>query len=354
MAWITCPNERCGEEFALSDETEAFARAHEGLTLVCPFGHALWPFPAEKVKKPQETAPKPVRGKRVLPITEAEHAASERPPAPVEPTPEPEVAEDVSRGLPSVLDEPEVREVLERPTSTEEPTATAPAQSAEPEPASPASATPASEASPEPQDSSPSSPASDEVIAEGYPAADEVYMLNGDEWTFNPERGEDRRDTYKNGEPFSDAGRGKYAIYEDHAPATSAPESESEGEPHNFPPEFDAYITATETATTWPDVKTALKAFTETGVWKGMNEDQQNSVRANTWATLEERNLNWLPNHLKDITAFRLWLEAQDDGHDIGAALHTLMHDEDYAVKPEAMRKAVEGAAAARIKLLRT
>jgi hypothetical protein len=79
MAWIICPNERCGEKFALSDETESFARAHEGLTLVCPFGHALWPFPAAMADKPPESPAKAPKPKRVLPVTESEQTALDEP-----------------------------------------------------------------------------------------------------------------------------------------------------------------------------------------------------------------------------------------------------------------------------------
>ncbi len=254
--------------------------------------------------------------------------------------------------------------VVERPTSEEAATETAGVPSVEPGQDTQASAEAASEPSAEAgADSSPSLPADaaaqmdfKDVIAAGYPVPDEIYMLNGDEWVWNAERGHVRRDTYKNGEPFSEAGRDKaYSIYEDHAPAgQAAPEVEAEvvEEGDSFPPEFDAYIKVTETATAWAEVKTALATFQKTGVWSGFHPDQQNNIRAQTWATLEERAVEWLPDPGTDVSAFRLWLEDQDDAGEIRGGLEAITGHADYPGKPEALRANVEAAAAARIKLL--
>lgn len=126
MAWIICPNAACGERFALSDDTETFARAHEGMRLVCPFGHALWPFPAPMVKPPQEgivnadtLAPPKTRAKRVLPVTEAEHAAITEEVSPEKLSPEAVREEAIEAAELVGLIEPQAEP--EEPVPTDEP-----------------------------------------------------------------------------------------------------------------------------------------------------------------------------------------------------------------------------------------
>lgn len=205
-----------------------------------------------------------------------------------------------------------------------------------------------------------------DLIAEGYPAQDEIYFLNGDEWVLDAARSEDRRDTYKNGEPFSDASRDKaYLIYEDHAPATQglAPEPDAEAqeeEPEGIPPALANLIEATETVETWDGVKAALKAFQEDALWKTLTPEQQNHIRASTWETLVDRAnahegddpiIDWLPDHHHDISAFRLWVEAEDSPVEIKAVLALLQADEAVQAKAAALA-AITTAATARLQAL--
>jgi hypothetical protein len=199
-----------------------------------------------------------------------------------------------------------------------------------------------------------------EVITEGYPAENEVYMLNGDGWEFNAQHGEERRDTYKNGEPFSDAGRDKgYLIYEDHAPAgQAAPEIEAEEVTEEaVPPELSALIDATEGADSWDAVKVALGTFQKGTLWPTLSPEQQNHMRASTWETLVDRStaegiqISWLPDPAHDISAFRLWVEAQDDAGAIKAELALLQADEAAQAKTAALAS-VTAAAQARLQAL--
>lgn len=197
-----------------------------------------------------------------------------------------------------------------------------------------------------------------EVITEGYPAQNEVYMLNGDEWTFNDARGEDRRDTYKNGEPFSDAGRAKgYLIYEDHprqtqAPAAEEAQAEDVDEAETLPPELATLIEATEQVESWQAMKDAMAEFQKTALWPTLSAEQQNHIRASAWETLEDRAVDWLPDRTKDISAFRLWIEAQDDMAVISEGLATLQADPEFQGRSEGLRGQIASAAMARLNAL--
>lgn len=336
MAWITCPNEICGEKFALSDDTEAFARAHEGLRLVCPFGHAIWPFPdpmkdAEEAPKPKET-----RSKRILPISEEQNA---------------ELGETGKTTL----------EYVVRPTTQEGLTETASAFHAEAERAMSDYVEPASEASLAPKDSSPEkasepTPAGQDadpvdLVTGGEPNENEIYMLVGDDWIFDPRCGDERRATYKNGEIFRDAERDKgHKIYEDHAPEGVA-QTDTPDEATELPAELQALITATETVESWPEVKDAMGTFQKGTLWPTLTIDQQNHVRASAWDTLVERAPAWLPDHGHDLSAFRLWVEAQTDPALIRADLALLQADPAAQAKVGALQS-VTDAAQARIKAL--
>jgi hypothetical protein len=196
-------------------------------------------------------------------------------------------------------------------------------------------------------------------VAEGYPEAGETYHLTGDEW------GEDgRRDTYKDGVPFSRAKKETgHAIYEDHAPegpggqveGNVAAEAGGEEEGAALDPEFSLYIDTVEKVTSWVDVKKAMQAFYTTPLFKGWSLEQQNKVRANTWdACIDEsvRKIADLPPPSADASAFRLFVQWSEDPEEIQAALDGLEKSETFAAKEEPFKDVIRQAAAIRIKEL--
>lgn len=193
-------------------------------------------------------------------------------------------------------------------------------------------------------------PCAEDVIAEGYPEADEAYHLNGDEWA------EDSgyRDTYKNGVPHGEALESAgLAIYEDHAPeAIKAPELA----PSDFPPEFNDYIDAVEKATTWNDGLTAMQVFYKTDAFKGMTAAQQNKIRAQTWQTFSDdgTRMTNLPDPAQNASAFRLFTEATEDADAIEGCLRVLENETGFIAKGEDFKNAIRSAATARQAVLRS
>lgn len=262
---------------------------------------------------------------------------------------------------PKAAAEPEVSEVLDAVLEGDDlPQAPADAPNVEEpsdtkESAMPASTVSAEETSGLPDTSEPTSdgePQEADVISEGYPNENEVYLVNGDEWIFDPRRGDERRTTYKNGDIFSDAGRDKgYRIYEDHAPEggtqTDTPEPEEEG----LPPEMQTYVDAIENVTTFVDAKWAMQAFFVTPTFKEMAVPQQNRVRRDTAESLMERRglITDLPDHADDISMFRLWIEAQDDPEAISGTWSVLIRSSSFSTAPKATQEVLLAAKDARI-----
>lgn len=181
-----------------------------------------------------------------------------------------------------------------------------------------------------------------DVIAEGFPAPDEIYHLDGDTWGENG-----RRETYKNGQPFSSVTRkAGLPIYADHAPAPG--ESDAQEDDGGFPPEFQEYIDAIESAPTFADVKRAMQKFYNTDLFKSFAPDQQNKVRADTWGSLLERKIP-LPDHASDVSAFRLWIEHEEDADAIQGTLRALELDEGFKAKEPSFKQAIRQAVANRI-----
>jgi len=191
-----------------------------------------------------------------------------------------------------------------------------------------------------------------EEVNLGFPEPGEIYHLEGDGWTFSETRHEERRDTYKNGAVFSDAGRDKgYTVYADHAPlgAPVAAEVKQAGVPDEFPPEFTTFIDSAEEAKTWAEIKLAMAAFYNTGYFKGLPAEQQNQIRANTWETATDHKVQGLPDQASDASAFRLWIETQDDPDAINGTLGVLEREPVFAAKDATFKDAIRRAAAARI-----
>lgn len=227
-----------------------------------------------------------------------------------------------------------------RPTET--------AQSAEAKPATSEAATDASTASPEPSPP-PTEPEDEDSIADGAPQPDEVYHLEGDTW--NADNG--RRETYKNGQPFSSAGRkAAHAIYLDHAPQPATEVEEGVGQEEEgdvLPKEFSDYITAVEAAGTWAEVKVAMATFYKTPLFVGMAAEQKNKIRADTWDALSEKGLKDLPDHASDVSAFRLWIEHQEDADAIRGTLRILEGEPSFETKEEPFKKAIREAVSDRL-----
>ena len=180
------------------------------------------------------------------------------------------------------------------------------------------------------------SPSEPEIIAGPAPAG-VTYFLSSEEI------GEDDKvQLYKDGKPFSRVGEDgleKHPTYDSHP------------EPA-FPPEFTAYIDAVENASTFDEVKKAMATFYTSQVFKAMTPEQQNKIRANTWDTMLERKLK-VPDHATDVSAFRLWIEAQEDVDAITGTLGVLEEAPGFASKEDAFKDGIRRAADRRREMLR-
>lgn len=249
-----------------------------------------------------------------------------------------------------VRDEPAPKESEPRPTET----ASAPTAEAGPDSSDCVTAAPTD--SQEPAASVTTEPEAD-VISEGYPEAGEVYFVNGDEWVFNPERGEERRETYKGGMPFSDAGRGKHAIYEDHAPEVAQdPEPAPTDAPAALPPELQTYVDALEAAESWKAIKTAMGTFYKSATFEALDEDGKNKIRRQTWpyvVDLQDLTPPEVIDQAFDVSAFRLWIEYTSDPDAIDGTLPVLAKSEEFAKLPDASQNGIRLAAKRRVDMLR-
>lgn len=199
----------------------------------------------------------------------------------------------------------------------------------------------------------------DEVTSDGYPEAGEVYMLEGDTWNE-----EGRRDTYKDGLPFSTTGgESDLFIYADHAPGEDGPltpearvqaeraqEGQQRAQEHiaeldeqgdDFPPEFKTYIETVESAADWVTVKKAMADFYTTALFKSWTLAAQNKVRASTWEIIQENKIPGVPDQAQDVSAFRLWIEVQEDPEAIKGTFAVLQREPAYANKDDAFKQAM-------------
>jgi len=119
----------------------------------------------------------------------------------------------------------------------------------------------------------------------------------------------------------------------------------------DIPADLKTLIEATETVGSWDDFKAAMGAFQKTELWPTLSPEQQNHIRASAWEALEDRKVAWAPDHLHDISAFRLWVEAQDDAAEIKAALALISADPAVQAKGTALA-AITAAAHARLQEL--
>lgn len=228
-------------------------------------------------------------------------------------------------------------EEAERPTSQEADIATDGAQAAE------------ASSRTEPAPTSPAGPAT----SEGYPKPDEVHHLEGSDWAWDEGRGEFRRETFKNGQPFSTASVEKgLPVYADFAPGQQDGDAPGHAAEEVLPPAFAAFSTAIETATTWDETKVAMRDFFSSDCFKGLTIGQQNKIRSDTWDAMVERNIK-VPDHAGDITAFRLWIEWIGDVAAIEGTAAILERDPEFQKKDEATKTAIRTATAARLQALK-
>lgn len=189
------------------------------------------------------------------------------------------------------------------------PTETASAPDAAARQDSSASVTDASTALPEgssfPGDNGPVVIQPKDVIAEGYPVADEVYHLNGDAWDDNG-----IRDIYRNGEPVGTARRQDGAlIYEDHRPERS--------EPPTIPQDFAVYAGIVAGAQDWPTITPALGALKKSQTWADAPEEMRRRIHAMSFERLRELIAGGYKfDFLDNLHAYRCYIdwETEEDG----------------------------------------
>lgn len=128
---------------------------------------------------------------------------------------------------------------------------------------------------------------------------------------------------------------------------------ESEADDEALPPEMQTFVEAVESVATFVEVKHAMATFFKTDTFKAMPLEQQNFVRCQTWETLTDReaagDFTDLPDHAIDVSAFRLWLEAQDDSDAISGTLSVLERQPGFAQKDDAFKAGIRAAVNNRI-----
>lgn len=148
-------------------------------------------------------------------------------------------------------------------------------------------------------------------------------------------------DASTDGLAASDSGQSQEAE-DDEDDEVIDPEPDDEAE--SLPPEFEKFIDAVEAASTWQAVKAAMSEFWGTDLFKTMARDVQNRTRANVWATCLESSQAGklkLPDHADDVTAFRLWIEAQDDKDAIDGTLKVLERSDSWGAASESLHSAI-------------
>lgn len=262
-------------------------------------------------------------------------------------------------------------EAQERPTTPEEPTATDGAPAAEGEPATSEPATPASEDGPaveeasgpsaEPEAETPAdegqagTPDEAEFAEVGHAAEGETYLMVGDGLT-----AEGTRLTYRDGVRFSTTkDPSKLPVYAEHAPELPEVEEDEDAEASPYDEEttkaVDAMLAQVDAAKDFEAVKAAMVAARTNGTWAKLTEEHQNSLRADVWDSMVEHLFPGdLPDHLTDVSAWRLWIEAQDDAEAVEDSLAKLEDSGSFQQQGDATKEVLRAAAYARINLLQT
>jgi hypothetical protein len=244
--------------------------------------------------------------------------------------------------------------------AAERPTETAGAPDAEPEPATSETAEPASTDGADTEASGPSAqpeaptqedeaPADTPDVHDGHADPGETYLFHGDGAT-----ADGRRITYRDGVRFSTTAEpDKFKTYARHAPEPAGEEGDA------LPPEVKAAIatfgTTVEAAKSFEDVKRAMVMLREGGWWVQIPEADQNGLRRDVWETMVDNFFPGdLPSHATDVSAWRLWVEAQDDTDLIEQSISVLEDSASFKGQSEAMKEALRAAGYGRINLLQT
>jgi len=301
--------------------------------------------------------------------------------------------------------EPETVDAAVEPESTEGPASQGEAAPAEP-------ADDAQQAKPKrtrnrARDDSPGEVGSEEITAEEIdsrpmrgdtPAPDEIYWLEGDAWD---DKG--KRQTYKNGEPFSRAGpKARLPMFprsihdqpddaleavreaepeltdqaeRDHAGMTEEGErpieSDADFTDDDFPGDseaedplaaFGAYQAGIRSLNDWGAIKQALSALTKTDAWKVATESDEGraeirKARVSAWCRnvelMQAGNAGALRDFINDLTAFRCWMETTEDADALLGSWQTLIRQPVYTSLRDDQKGPFERLVAARMEELR-
>jgi hypothetical protein len=267
------------------------------------------------------------------------------------------------------------------------PTETGSAPAADPEPDTSETATPASEdgqpeeggsgPSPQPEEPTPEDEGQAdthdaEIIEDGHAAPGETYLMEGDQ-----PNAEGRRLTYRDGVRCSTTkGNAEFKVYGEHAPEVVDAEAQEEEEGEVFgadlPQEVrirvEAYMQAVESfgpaGTVTEDVngvptkrepfdrvKLELQALRADGTWAALGGDAyQNEVRRDTWHIMADTFFPGdLPDYRTSPSAWRLWVEAEDDPEKVEESIGQLEDSEAFKKMDNAMKEQLRAAGYARI-----
>jgi hypothetical protein len=116
------------------------------------------------------------------------------------------------------------------------------------------------------------------------------------------------------------------------------------------------FIDSVEGASTFGQVKGALQVFFSTKTFRDLPLAQQNRMRGDTWdAVMEKKEAGQmldLPDHAQDVSAFRLWIEAQPDHEAITGTFDVLKRSPTYEAKDGIFKENFEKAVQNRIQWL--
>lgn len=195
-----------------------------------------------------------------------------------------------------------------------------------------------------PDASEPSQPGtSDPEVQDGYAEPGEIYLMAD-----TPMMADNRRAAFKDGAVIGAIDDwGLLPVYDEHPPADA-----EIVEGPQLPPEVATYAAVVRSATDFKEVKRALADFQKTQSWKAMSNDEADEVRFNTWDIMVETGLAATLDPATDISAFRLWIEWEEDPEAIEAMLSKLEDHPDFKAKPDNLKDNIRAATAKRLEAL--
>lgn len=117
----------------------------------------------------------------------------------------------------------------------------------------------------------------------------------------------------------------------------------------------DPWKVRLESCSSWVDIKTAFVALTKTEAWSAFDEEEQNRLRALTWARQQEINDSGAESldMISDFTAFRCWIEYTDDADALEGNWQALCGLQTWVDAPVKIRGALVPAVRERLRALR-